>query len=445
MDSRLVHGFRGLVQVLARGQSARTSWKFLLVLVGWVLTTGDHAVTAALVQTGAAGLLHHEAFHRVFSRARWSMDDLGRRLLLLIVDRLPDEDPVALVLDDTVAGKKGPHVFGLATHVDAVRSTRKHRAFCFGHCWVMLAVVVRVPFSSRPWALPLLFRLYRPERLCRKSGEPYRKKTELGREMLHLVASWLPERRIEASMDSGYANATVAAGLPEHVVLVGRMRPDAVLTDPRVPKAVRGRARKYGDRLPTPAQLAKDESLPWQSRRMRLYGREASVRYKSFTAVWKVLGPRLLRIVVVDVPTGKVDVQVFFSTDPELSGAEVLPRYARRWSIEVAFRDLKQHLGFADSSARRRQAVLRTAPSIGLTMSLLVLWFADGAMDHAVVPSRPWYRHKRDLSFEDILRTARAVLPPLAAKALSSCREANLRAAGYLTTQQAPERAPPAA
>jgi hypothetical protein len=352
---------------------------------------------------------------------------MGRRVLRLIVARLPDDEPVAVVLDDTVTPKKGPHVFGLATHIDAVRSTRKHRAFCFGHCWVMLAVVVRVPFSRRPWALPILFRLYRPEKLCTKSGQPYRKKTELGREMLHLVASWLPGRRVEASMDSGYANATVADGLPGNVVLFGRMRPDAVLSDVFVPQGGPGRPRRFGQRLPTPAQWAKDAAQPWESRRMRLYGRDTTVRYKTFIAVWKALGPRPLRIVVVDVPTGKVDLQAFFCTDPDLSGPDVLPRYARRWSIEVAFRDLKQHLGFGDSSARRPLAVLRTAPAVGLTFSLLVLWFADGAMDHALVPLRPWYRHKSGLSFLDVLRTARAFLPPLAAIAASSCADRNLR------------------
>lgn len=38
------------------------------------------------------------------------------------------------------------------------------KAFCFGHCWVVLAVVVRIPLSKRTWALPLLFRLYRTKK-----------------------------------------------------------------------------------------------------------------------------------------------------------------------------------------------------------------------------------------------------------------------------------------
>ena len=51
------------------------------------------------------------------------------------------------VLDDTLAPKKGPHVFGLGCHIDAVRSTRRHKIFTFGHVWVTLAILLPVPFS----------------------------------------------------------------------------------------------------------------------------------------------------------------------------------------------------------------------------------------------------------------------------------------------------------
>ena len=73
-----------------------------------------------------------------------------------------------IVVDDTLAPKKGPHVFGIGSHLDAVRSTRQRKVFCFGHCWVVLSVLVRVPFSHRAWALPVLFRLYRNLKDCEK-------------------------------------------------------------------------------------------------------------------------------------------------------------------------------------------------------------------------------------------------------------------------------------
>ena len=85
---------------------------------------------------------------------------------------------------DTLTPKKGPKIFGLGTHLDAVRSTRKHRVFAFGHVWVVLSVVVRLPFSRRPWALPVLFRLYRNKKECARRRGRYRKKTELARDQI---------------------------------------------------------------------------------------------------------------------------------------------------------------------------------------------------------------------------------------------------------------------
>jgi hypothetical protein len=83
-----------------------------------------------------------------------------------------------------------------------------------------------------------------------------------------------------------------------------------------------------------------------------------------------------------------------------------------RWSIECFFREAKQLLGFADSSARKEKAVLRVAPFVAMLYTVLVVWFleAGSASPLAAPPLRPWYTHKRGSSFEDILRTARRVL-----------------------------------
>ena len=129
---------------------------FIVIASGWLLTEGTHAVTEALVVTDVATRRHHEAFHRFFSRGAWSPDLLGRWIFGRIRDALCDAGVVRIVLDDTLAPKKGPHVFGIGSHLDAVRSTKRQKVFAFGHCWVTLAVLVRVPFSTRTWALPPL-------------------------------------------------------------------------------------------------------------------------------------------------------------------------------------------------------------------------------------------------------------------------------------------------
>ncbi|MGH9893574.1 MAG: transposase [bacterium] len=200
--------------------------------------------------------------------------------------------------------------------------------------------------------------------------------------------------------------------------MIGAMRPDAVLTalpEERV-KGKAGRPAQRGPVLPKPVKLADDARSPWQSCKADLYGHTRMVSYKECLAQWyRAAGTRLLRIVIVRVDTGKLGIRVFFSTDVTMTVQQVLETYAGRWSIEVAFRNLKQLMGFADSSARKMAAVERTAPFVGFVYTMLVLWFAEHAQRSALAtpPLRPWYAHKVGFSFADVLRTAQRVLAPL--------------------------------
>lgn len=387
--------------------------RLVILLSGWVLTEGVHAVTAALVATDVARRRHWAAFHRFLSRGSWSVDALGEQVLRRLLVMQPGT--VHLVVDDTLATKKGPKIFGLGNHLDPVHSTRRQKIFVFGHCWVVVAVLVRVPFSQRPWALPVLFRLYRNIKDCERRRIRHRKKTELAREMLDLVIAWSGDRRLEIAADGAYCNDTLSRGAPANVFFFGSMRPDAVLTTLPMPHhhGYGGRRRKRGDVLRKPEKLARDGRTAWSVGHAVLYGKLTRVRYKSIDAQWyRAMGTRLLRIVVVECTSGQLPFRVFFASDPTLSVEAVLETYAGRWGIEVFFRDAKQHLGFADSQARTELAVLRTAPLVGLLYSTLVIWFAADAYGSSIaaLPCRPWYTHKRGLAFVDVLRAAQRAL-----------------------------------
>jgi hypothetical protein len=385
----------------------------LIIAAGWVLTQGSHAVTEALVVTGVSGAYHYEAFHRFFSRATWDPDDLGHWLFLRL---RPLAGRIRIVVDDTLATKKGSEVFGLGTHLDPVRSSKKHKTFAFGHVWVTLCVLVQFPFSSRAWALPLLFRLYRAKKECEKHPGEYRTKNQLAKEMLRIFHGWCrADERIELMADNAFCCDTVTRGLPQNIVLIGAMRLNAVLTAaaPAPVKGRRGRPRKRGVVLPKPSQLADDESTPWQRCKAHIYGKTRVVTYKTCLAQWyQACGTRLLRVVVVKCETGNIPFRVFFATDTTLTVSQLLELYSWRWCIEVTFRNLKQLFGFADSSARSKKAVLRTAPFVGLLYTAMVLWYAEHAhgTDVARFPLRPWYPWKKDVCFADVLRAGQATL-----------------------------------
>jgi hypothetical protein len=279
----------------------------------------------------------------------------------------------------------------------------------------VLAVLVRVPFSKRTWALPVLFRLYRRKKETAGAEAEYAKKTELARELLHVFVGWIGDRRVELSLDAGFCNSTVTRDLPASVVVFGAMRPDAVLTAEPKPRGegTPGRPKLRGVALPKPSQVADDKGRPWEKAEALLYGKRTTIQFKTFCAQWyRACGGRLLRVVVVLTEHGQVPVRVFFCTDPTLDVVRILEGYSGRWGIEVFFREAKQLLGFADSAARRERAVRRVAPLVGLLYAVLVVWFLEhhGRTFTASVPLRPWYKHKSGLSFADILREARGAI-----------------------------------
>lgn len=388
--------------------------RFLTLFAGWVGTRGVHAVTESLVSAGVAGVRHHAAFHRFFSRARWSLDHVGRLLLLRLVALTPGT--LRLALDDTLCTHKGPKVFGLGVHLDAVRSTRRRRVLAFGHVWVVLSVLVPVPFSERVWALPVLMRLYRTPADCQKAGDKHLKKTQLARLLMQQVSSWLPDKPVELVADTAYACREVLRHLPRGVVFVGAMRADASLHRPRIRPSrspVTGRLLTRDIPLPKPTKLAQDKKIPWLSMTLTLYGKPTQVQYKELVARWShPAGKTLLKVVIVQVLRGELPVRVFFCTDSSRTARQVIETYACRWGIEVLFRDLKQLLGFSSSRARSPLAVLRTAPWVATCYTLLVLWYMELGLDTAQMglPIRPWYRTKHTVSFSDILRLAQRTL-----------------------------------
>jgi hypothetical protein len=103
---------------------------------------------------------------------------------VLILTRLNLNGGLTLLVDDTLAHKRGRHVWGLGWFRDAVASTRKRTATASGHNWVVLAVAVCLPFTDAPiLALPLLARLRRP-------GKAQPSCPALAREMLAEVLAW---------------------------------------------------------------------------------------------------------------------------------------------------------------------------------------------------------------------------------------------------------------
>jgi len=400
-----------LVQQVAPVFTAPTFNSFLTVLTGWAfarrrVVTRMIEAADAVKTPGRDDVKHHSAFHRVFSAARWSLDGLGLAVFKLIEPWL-DGDAVLLSLDDTLARKRGLKVFGVGMHHDPLLSTRKTALMNWGHSWVVLCVIVALPFRPNHYfSLPILFRLYVNKKTATKKRLRYRTRPELAVEMLGVLCKHYENRRFHAVADSAYGGQSVLANLPANCDLTSRLGLEARLYEPppvRKPGTT-GRPRKRGRRLPTPRQM-----LEQRTRRLTLniYGRRDRSRVADQVARMHAVPQRPLRVVAVEPLSGGRKTQAFYSTCHEATASQVLNWYAMRWSIEQTFHDAKGHLGFEQPQGWSRKAVERTAPTAMLLYSLIVLWFATEGHRHYRTPNRPWYRKKSCASFADMLNTLR--------------------------------------
>jgi hypothetical protein len=288
---------------------------------------------------------------------------------------------LTLLVDDTLAHKRGKSVWGLGWFRDAVASTRKRVATASGHNWVVLAVAVCLPFTNVPiLALPLLARLHRPGK-----GQP--SCVELAREMLTEVLRWFPDRLFTLVGDGAYASKGLLENLDQRVAFVGRLRGDAAVYDPCVPlptKKRRGKKAQKGPRLPTPkAAAAKADrkrtavgSWVWQAVAVTVYGCQRTLQAFSYEAVWpRVLGLRPLQVVVVRDPSGKLRDCYLFTTERNASLNWVITQFAWRWSIEVLFRSSKQVLDLEAPQHWCAASVEKVAPWVWSLQSVVMVWY----------------------------------------------------------------------
>ena len=397
-----------------------TAARFATLLAAALLATGRRTVANLLRTLRQLAPGHPTAYRRVLSRAPWSGLALGCRLARFLLRAFAPDGPVTLVGDDTVDGHPGRKVYGKARHRDPVRSSHTHTVWRYGHKWVVLAVLVRLPFTTRPWALPVLVDLYRCEQDDRRRRRPHRTPARLMCRLLRLALLRLPGRRFVFVGDGGYGTHEVARFCHRHrarLTLVSKLHPDANLYEPPPPYRGKGRPRVKGQRRPKPRQaVAKARRL----RRLTVGwygGGRRQVAATGGTGHWYKAGHGLVQIrwVFVRDEQGTHRDEYFFTTDLALGEVEVVTLYAGRWNLESTFQECRAHLGLGTTRGRSRRTVLRAGPC------LLGLYSVVAALYHALPEGkrrgRVVWEGKAAVTFSDALCAARrwlwaeAVLP----------------------------------
>ena len=380
---------------------------FRLMVVSWIVCLGRRTISRVWETTGrSADDSHYPAF-RLFSAAVWNWDDVCRILLVQLLAVLVPGTRVWLVIDDTLCHKRGAKVAFGGIFLDAVLSSKKHKNFRFGTNWVTLGLIIELPLrQDRFFCVNILWRLYAKK--DQNHATEHRTKPQLALEMVLVVASWLPGRQLLVVGDSAYIGKHLLKGLPEHVAALGPIHWKAQLTEP-LPEGSGGR-RKKSKPLSTPKQALEDDRWPWQPLLLHHPKGEKQLQVKVLgSCCWyNSAGQRRLQVVLVRDPDKQWRDEALLCSDLELSAEEVIVGYLRRWSVEVAYCDAKQLLGFHDPMVWTARSVERAHPMAWFVGSLVVLWYAQtGQHQPQARRHRPWYKDKVTPTFADMLACCR--------------------------------------
>lgn len=204
MDFAIISSFAFL---LTEFQSCFTKPSFELLktlAIGWLVPPGRKTIANIVRTLGNTSNRSHDAYQNFFSENKWTTKAITEKLFALILAKLLPIGVVRLAGDDTLAKHFGRKIFGIGIFRDPVRSTNWHTSFTLAHNWVILYVLVKVPFVEFTWvALPVCSRLrpkHEPENKKHRGKKRTAAKTDktivaLMKEMVEQIVNLAPHRR----------------------------------------------------------------------------------------------------------------------------------------------------------------------------------------------------------------------------------------------------------
>lgn len=411
---RVPRDFKPLLEDLSASfRRPQTARRLILFFAAAIVVVGDRTVSAVIRLLAIFEPVNPSTYHRLFSHRRWSSRSLGRVIARFVIDRFCPDGIIRVCGDETVDGHRGKKVYGKARHRDAVRSSHSHTVYRYGHKWVVLAVLVDLPYTSRPMALPLLVALYRDRKTNQSEGRAHKTPAELMAGLLAMLMHWFPERKFIFAGDNAYGNHAMARFAYRHrnrMTLVSKIVPDANLFEPppkRRRKAV-GRPRVKGKSMPAPCEVVAAKKRG-KKVRVRWYGGGwRNVEVITGTGGWFKSGKGLvpIRWVFVRDLDGTHRDEYFFTTDQSMTPCQVIEMYGGRWNIETTFQELRAHLGLETTRGWSKLTVLRMAPSLILLYTIVVTFYDTMPASSSHLRFRSW-QGKESITFSDMIISVR--------------------------------------
>ena len=369
----------------------------------YLVTYGRHTVTR-LICSKNEHLKDWSADYKFFSTREWDASHLFFDILKECDNHSYWQDDALLIaLDDTNRKKTGKKIPGVSTLRDPM-SLPFHTNLRPGLRYLQASVLITpenyIEFNR---AIPIYFEEAAPAKKPKKSDPIYvhkhyeheRKNKRISVQghkaalRIRSMVDNLPhgnKRRLFITVDGSFCNRNFLRGLPETIIPIARARKDLKIFEPADNSVYNGKGRKriYGDRLPTPEEIRKDDSYPWQTTHIFATGKYHELRFKTIAPVlWKKgTGNKPCRMIIIaplryrknqnSKPLYRKPAYILVN-DIKTPVEQLLQYYFLRWDIEVNHRDEKSLLGLGDAQMRAPKSVVRSPQFAVIVYSLLLL------------------------------------------------------------------------
>lgn len=387
---------------------------FLLLAFGFVLSPTRHTIANYLWRVGATAFRHFTRFY-VFLGGPFveRLDWLWISVIKLAERYVPEAEPLRVRFDETTCKKTGPTIEPADSYRNGAGTARQEWRTLYGVNFVLGEMLIRMrPWPSAFVSVPIGLAVYIKKAKAEELGRPYRRRSELAREMLdRLCGAVSPGRRVRSVQDGNYATRYFLRDLPDEAEVVSRLPKNSPLYDVPAPKpkGKPGPQPKKGKRLGTTLDFA-DEDTGW-----RAHPSEPGAEVRLVRGLWhSVLPGRVLQVVIVrrrhlrhaaSKRRRQRWLEVFFTTALELTLEEILAEYRGRWTIEVLIHEARESFGLGQDRCRRYARIEGINAFRLLIGAAEVLFFAeqvDQAQAMDLRRYRSWYRQKTAPSLFDI-------------------------------------------
>ena len=213
---------------------------FLLLALGWCLSPSRHTVANYLWRAGACAFKHFTCFYVFLGGPFYDrLDWLFISVIALAERHVPEGEPIRVRFDATTSKKTGRTIDGASAYRNGAGSARQEYRTLWGLNFIVGEMLIRLsPWPDALIAVPIGLALYVKEANAEALGVPYRRRSELAREMLErLCGAVSPARRVLSVQDGDYSTQYFLRDLPKNTHVVGRLPKNSPLYAVAKPKA----------------------------------------------------------------------------------------------------------------------------------------------------------------------------------------------------------------